>query len=153
MFCISELVHNYIYVFGVGDKLQFLLYTALNDKYVVCFTAGTNLISIRWVFMFEPAIVVSTSNLFGTIHFFVYLYAVYLKCQIRTRHFEGGFSSSIRVSLHIRGGSMLASQPGGFLSQQVFSLPLTFRRRIESRLPFAGIIRRLPYSTRFQDKG
>ena len=31
--------------------------------------------------------------------------------------------------------------------------PLTFRRRIKSRLPFAGIIRRLPYSTRFQDKG
>jgi len=30
---------------------------------------------------------------------------------------------------------------------------LTFRRRIKSRLPFAGIIRRLTYSTRFQDKG
>ena len=30
---------------------------------------------------------------------------------------------------------------------------LTFRRRIKSRLPFAGIIRRLPYSTRFQDMG
>jgi len=30
---------------------------------------------------------------------------------------------------------------------------LTFRRRIKSNLPFAGIIRRLPYSTRFQDKG
>ena len=30
---------------------------------------------------------------------------------------------------------------------------LTFRRRIKSRLLFAGIIRRLPYSTRFQDKG
>jgi len=30
---------------------------------------------------------------------------------------------------------------------------LTFRRRIKSLLPFAGIIRRLPYSTRFQDKG
>ena len=29
---------------------------------------------------------------------------------------------------------------------------LTFRRRIKSRLPFAGIVRRLPYSTRFQDK-
>jgi len=29
---------------------------------------------------------------------------------------------------------------------------LTFRRRIKSRLPFAGIIRRLPYSTRFQDR-
>ena len=33
------------------------------------------------------------------------------------------------------------------------STTLTFRRRIKSRLPFAGIIRRLPYSTRFQDKG
>ena len=32
-------------------------------------------------------------------------------------------------------------------------IALTFRRRIKSRLPFAGIIRRLPYSTRFQDKG
>ena len=30
---------------------------------------------------------------------------------------------------------------------------LTFGRRIKSRLPYAGIIRRLPYSTRFQDKG
>jgi hypothetical protein len=30
---------------------------------------------------------------------------------------------------------------------------LTFRRRIKSRLPFAGIIRRLSYSTHFQDKG
>ena len=30
---------------------------------------------------------------------------------------------------------------------------LTFRRRIKSRLPFTGIIRRLTYSTRFQDKG
>ena len=30
---------------------------------------------------------------------------------------------------------------------------LTFRRRIKSRLQFAGIIRRLTYSTRFQDKG
>ena len=35
----------------------------------------------------------------------------------------------------------------------VYRMPLTFRRRIKSRLPFAGIIRRLPYSTRFQDKG
>ena len=30
---------------------------------------------------------------------------------------------------------------------------LIFKRRIKSRLPFAGIIRRLPYSPRFQDKG
>ena len=30
---------------------------------------------------------------------------------------------------------------------------LTFRRRIKSRLPFAGIIRRLLYYIRFQDKG
>jgi hypothetical protein len=30
---------------------------------------------------------------------------------------------------------------------------LTFRRRIKSRLPFAGIIRSSPYSARFQDKG
>ena len=30
---------------------------------------------------------------------------------------------------------------------------LSFRRRIKSRLPFAGIIRRWTYSTRFQDKG
>ena len=30
---------------------------------------------------------------------------------------------------------------------------LTFRRRIKYRLPFAGFVRRLPYSTRFQDKG
>ena len=30
---------------------------------------------------------------------------------------------------------------------------LTFRRRIKSRLPFAGIIRNLPYSTLYQDTG
>ena len=39
----------------------------------------------------------------------------------------------------------------------ISSLPslnfLTFRRRIKPRLPFAGIISRLIYSTRFQDKG
>ena len=32
-------------------------------------------------------------------------------------------------------------------------ITLTFRRRIKSHLPFAGIIRSSPYSTRFQDKG
>ena len=31
---------------------------------------------------------------------------------------------------------------------QEFGCELTFRRRIKSRLPFAGIIRRLSYSTR-----
>jgi hypothetical protein len=31
--------------------------------------------------------------------------------------------------------------------------PLTFKRRIKSHLPFAGIIRSSPYSTRFQDNG
>ena len=30
---------------------------------------------------------------------------------------------------------------------------LTFKRRIKSRLPFAGIIRSSPFSTRFQGKG
>jgi len=30
---------------------------------------------------------------------------------------------------------------------------LTFKRRIKSHLPFAGIISSSPYSTRFQDKG
>jgi hypothetical protein len=30
---------------------------------------------------------------------------------------------------------------------------LTFKRRIKSHLPFAGIIRSSPYSPRFQDKG
>ena len=30
---------------------------------------------------------------------------------------------------------------------------LTFKRRIKSRLPFAGIIRSPPYSTGFQDRG
>ena len=30
---------------------------------------------------------------------------------------------------------------------------LTFKRRIKSHLPFAGIIRSSPYSTGFQDKG
>ena len=30
---------------------------------------------------------------------------------------------------------------------------LTFKRRIKSHLPFAGVIRYSPYSSRFQDKG
>ena len=33
------------------------------------------------------------------------------------------------------------------------SYKLTFKRRIKSHLPFAGIIRSSPYSPRFQDKG
>ena len=42
---------------------------------------------------------------------------------------------------------------GHKISCYTLILLLTFRRRIKSRLPFAGIIRRLTYSTRFQDKG
>ena len=34
-----------------------------------------------------------------------------------------------------------------------FNIYLTFKRRIKSHLPFAGIIRSSPYSLRFQDKG
>jgi len=30
---------------------------------------------------------------------------------------------------------------------------LTFKRRIKSHMPFAGVIRSSPYSPRFQDKG
>jgi len=30
---------------------------------------------------------------------------------------------------------------------------VTFKHRIKSHLPFTGIIRSLPYSPRFQDKG
>ena len=35
----------------------------------------------------------------------------------------------------------------------IFSWPLTFKRRIKSHLPFAGIITSPLYSARFQDKG
>ena len=35
----------------------------------------------------------------------------------------------------------------------LFGLYLTFKRRIKSHLPFAGIIRSSPYSPRFQDNG
>ena len=34
-----------------------------------------------------------------------------------------------------------------------FKQALTFKRRIKSHLPFAGIIRSAPYSPRFQDNG
>jgi len=44
----------------------------------------------------------------------------------------------------------ILSQINPFYTNPIF---LTFRRRIKSRLPFADIIRRLPYSTRFEDKG
>jgi len=67
------------------------------------------------------------------------------------------------VSLVISGcPSVLMSRIGRFESVQDgwrsqrwrhIEFRLTFRRRIKSRLPFAGIIRRLTYSTRFQDKG
>ena len=36
---------------------------------------------------------------------------------------------------------------------EALCVELTFRCRINSHLPFAGIIRSSPYSTRFQDKG
>ena len=39
------------------------------------------------------------------------------------------------------------------LSRQHEHLRLTFKRRIKSHLPFAGIIRSSPYSPRFQDNG
>ena len=34
-----------------------------------------------------------------------------------------------------------------------YNTNLTFKRRIKSHLPFAGIIRNSPYSPRFQDNG
>ena len=37
--------------------------------------------------------------------------------------------------------------------QEILQNALTFKRRIKSHLPFAGIIRSSPYSTGFQDKG
>jgi len=43
---------------------------------------------------------------------------------------------------------LTTSEKGGQSQQQ-----LTFKRRIKSRLPFAGIIRSSLYSPRFQDKG
>ena len=33
------------------------------------------------------------------------------------------------------------------------NMGVTFKRRIKCHLPYAGIIRSSPYSTRFQDKG
>ena len=57
---------------------------------------------------------------------------------------------------HDRADDNLTMNPALSQTNPIHSLPslcLTFRRRIKSRLPFAGIIRRLPYSTRFQDKG
>ena len=38
-------------------------------------------------------------------------------------------------------------------SEAVINIGLTFKRRIKSHLPSAGIIRSSPYSPRFQDKG
>ena len=48
---------------------------------------------------------------------------------------------------------MAHAQKPDFVFRRKGRVYLNFRRRIKSRLPFAGIIRRLPYSTRFQDKG
>jgi len=41
----------------------------------------------------------------------------------------------------------------GILTIHKMSAHLTFKRRIKSHLPFAGIIRSSPYSPRYQDKG
>jgi len=59
---------------------------------------------------------------------------------------------------HIQYGPTLSKLPENKICLNLRNLgkrneALTFRCRIKSRLPFAGIIRRLPYSTRFQDKG
>jgi hypothetical protein len=39
------------------------------------------------------------------------------------------------------------------ITLSLFSVNLTFKRQIKSRLPFADVIRSSPYSPRFQDKG
>ena len=54
-------------------------------------------------------------------------------------------------SWHSVSATLIRNKPVVFDGNFVISL--TFRRRIKSRLPFAGIIGRLPYYTRFQDKG
>ena len=50
------------------------------------------------------------------------------------------------VSTYVR--EMLAIGRRGYTGRD-----LTFKRRIKSHLPFAGIIRSSPYSPGFQDKG
>ena len=55
---------------------------------------------------------------------------------------EGRVSEPISVQTGVRQGRILL--PTTFL---------TFKRRIKSHLPFAGIIRSSPYSPRFQDNG
>jgi hypothetical protein len=120
MFCISELVHIYIYVFSFGDKLQVLLYTPLSNKDVECFFCGDEPNFKKYLGEFDPTIVVSTSNLFDTIQLFLLLISCIFKIPNSNTLFGGSFSSSsFRVSLHVRGGSMLASRPGGLLSRQV----------------------------------
>jgi len=58
----------------------------------------------------------------------------------------------IELSVHLAISSSFVLEKNASISTE-YGSTLTFRRRIKSRLPFAGIIRRLPYSTRFQDKG
>ena len=58
------------------------------------------------------------------------------------------------AQLHcLRTGFRSDDTNSGVLKHDRSTSSLTFRHRIKSRLPFAGIIRRLTYSTRFQDKG
>ena len=52
-----------------------------------------------------------------------------------------------------KSGQYNQSYEDGIKTKRETWFMLTFRRRIKFRLPFAGIIRRLPYFTRFQDKG
>ena len=64
----------------------------------------------------------------------------------------------VRLFLIVLRGDAACSPRGeraiiGWAFALVAALNITYKRRIKSHLPFAGIIRSSPYSPRFQGKG
>jgi len=57
------------------------------------------------------------------------------------------------IRIYHDAGHMNATATHGIQSDHTNTEVLTFKHRIKSHLPFAGIIRSSPYSPRFQAKG
>jgi hypothetical protein len=76
--------------------------------------------------------------------------------QVFSNCFSFTLTDALQAGFHIpvssRVGTIVMETQHINVSCTVF-IDINFRRRIKSRLPFAGIIRSSPYSTRFQDKG
>ena len=73
--------------------------------------------------------------------------------EIEPSSWHRSLSNSLTQKGRYMQPSSRGSVPQDIVSMEEFCCLLTFRCRIKSRLPFAGIIRSSPYSADFQDKG